>query len=74
MAGQDFDWNDKDSVIIRAVGAVAVYLNQNDDVVIRQQQDWNSDEDSLVIVPRAQLRPLIEALQAELEDGVQNKR
>lgn len=48
----EFDWSCSESVIFHSHAAVAVYLNADGDLVIRQKQDEYEDEDSVVIVPR----------------------
>lgn len=45
----DFDWLTDDSVILEPRRALAVYLNQKGEVVLRQQADWPSDEDDIWI-------------------------
>ncbi|MCG8275385.1 hypothetical protein [Stenotrophomonas sp. NLF4-10] len=68
--GVRFDWSaDTDSVVFPTVRAVAVYVNTNDDVVIRQEAHALEREDTLVIVPRVHVPALIAALQAAVEDG-----
>lgn len=68
--GARFDWTgDRDAVVFPTVRAVAVYVNTNDDVVIRQEAHAFEREDTLVFVPRAHVPALIAALQAVMEDG-----
>ncbi|MDR9850773.1 hypothetical protein [Herbaspirillum huttiense] len=45
-----FDWNDKDTVVVQRVDAIAVYQNEKGDLVIRQQ-DSMSDHDHYIIIP-----------------------
>ena len=59
----EFSWNDTDSVIIKEVSATAVYLNPNNDVVIRQQNPTQSD-DAFIIIPKQCVKPLITRLKA----------
>lgn len=47
----DFDWSHSESVVFRSYAAVAVYQNEDGDLVIRQKQDGYDDEDSVVIIP-----------------------
>lgn len=46
-----FPWDDP-SVIVQAVQATAVYVDEHDNVVIRQQGAWNDEGDHLIILPR----------------------
>ena len=57
-----FDWTDADDVIIPAVSAVAVYLNVDNDIVIRQNPYPWQDEDALIIIPKTHIRRLIDKL------------
>lgn len=61
MGSNDFDWCDKSYVAIPNVSAIAVYQNDNDEVVIRQQN--MIDEDSVIVLPKEQLYSLIKALE-----------
>lgn len=47
----DFDWLTDDSVILEPRRALAVYVNQRGEVVLRQQRDWDEDDDSFVYFP-----------------------
>ena len=47
---RDFDWNDTDSVVLRAYGSIAVYENPQGDIVVRQR-DALGDEDQFVVIP-----------------------
>ena len=57
------DWNDSASVLIQPVEAVAVYINPNNDVVLRQQNAL-LDDDSVVIIPKQHINLLISRLMA----------
>lgn len=48
---RDFDWNDSDSVVLRAYGSIAVHENLCGDVVIRQERDALEEDDHFVVVP-----------------------
>ncbi len=67
MAEERFDWDDNDTLVIRTVKAVAVYRNQFNEIVIRQENADPHDEDYFVHVPQSELRKLIAALQKQLE-------
>jgi hypothetical protein len=56
----EYDWeNSTDDLVFPAMAAVAVYLNVDGDLVIRQQRDQYEDEDSVVIIPRDRVPALI---------------
>ena len=52
----EFDWNptnDTDhSIVVRHQPAIAVYLNPHDEVVIRQQDQYDESDDQFVFVTR----------------------
>lgn len=56
-----FDWNVDDDIVIKQVDAIAVYINKNRDVVIRQQHPYG-DDDGLVIIPPDRVGTLVDAL------------
>lgn len=62
--GSDWNWNDKESTVIPAVQAVAVYTNPSGDIVIRQQ-DHYGDDDAVIVIPRSQAAQLAKALRDE---------
>lgn len=57
-----FDWSTSDDVIIRSYGNIAVYLNDVDDIVIRQRDTLN--EEQFVIIPRGELIKFLAKLQS----------
>lgn len=57
-----FDWLKNDSVVISRVDAIAAYLNQDGDVVIRQQ-DPLGDDDAVIVLPKNRVADLVLALQ-----------
>jgi hypothetical protein len=61
---EQFSWNalDESERVVDSVRAVAVYRNPKGDVVIRQERDWNEEEDSFIFLPI----PAAEALLAKL--------
>ena len=61
---KDFDWNsdeDGDSVVFPTNQGLAVYANPKGSIVLRQQ-GYMGEDDSIIIVPRAQLDAVISAL------------
>jgi len=65
MNEERYDWTSENpSVVIQRQDAVAVYLNPDNDIVIRRQADWpDEDDDAFVVIPRAAARRFIEALE-----------
>jgi len=66
---QDWDWSLKESagdIVVPSVDAIAVYQNQQQDVVIRQQNSLGED-DHVIIIPKSNVRAVIKALQASLK-------
>lgn len=62
----EFSWRDTESVVVRAVNAIAVYRNPDGDVVIRQEAAIFGDDDPFIVVPENALPRLIEALKEQL--------
>lgn len=62
MIADRFSWLSDESVVIQRVDAIAVYTNERNEVVIRQENQVG-DDDAIVIVPIRCVRDLIEALQ-----------
>ena len=62
----EFKWSESyDCIVFPTVQGVAVYRIDDDSVVIRQEGE-PGDDDSFVIVPRKNLKSLIDALESEL--------
>lgn len=59
---REFNWNSDDSVVIPTTKGIAVYVNKNGDIVIRQQASDYGEDDSVVIVPLIHLSALIDDL------------
>jgi hypothetical protein len=56
-----FPWNDPRSVIVKQVDAIAVYRNEDGDIVIRQHRPM-AGEDPCIVVPAEEAGKLIEAI------------
>ena len=65
MSDEKFNWSGEDpEVVIARQDAVAVYLNPDNDIVIRRQADWpDEDEDAFIVIPRSAARRFIEAIE-----------
>lgn len=63
------DWNwsgteEKESLVVKSVQAIAVYSNASGEIVIRQQSALG-DEDSFIIIPRTNAAALVKAIKDE---------
>lgn len=61
---KDFDWysaDTKDDIVVPSVQAIAVYLNSNSDICIRQQDSMDG-EDAVIVIPRSQAKALAKAI------------
>jgi hypothetical protein len=73
MANDEFDWGDKESVVVKSQDAIAVYANPDGDIVIRRQQSWQDNEDVWIVVSRGQVRRVIEALEKVLRETTEDR-
>jgi hypothetical protein len=62
----DFDWSDRDALVIRHQNAIAVYRNNDNHIVIRCQKDWDEEEDAFIVIDRKYAREVIDAIVREL--------
>ncbi len=62
--GDDFNWNEPNSVIVRHQPAIAVYLNDDDEVVIRQQGHYGPDEDQWIYIAKENVQKVVQAILA----------
>ena len=65
---EEWKWHDddaKESVVIEAVRAIAVYTNPRGDIVIRQESTDHGDDDGVVVIPRASVGAILKAVKAE---------
>jgi hypothetical protein len=60
--GDDFDWAHDDSVVLRHQPGVAVYINQRDDLVIRQEGQYHPDEDVFIYISPNNIQDFIDKL------------
>ena len=66
--GTGFDWTNNHAVAVDQQDAIAVYSNDNGEVVIRRQKDWNENEDSVIVVAPAYVRQFIEAIERTFKE------
>jgi hypothetical protein len=64
----DFDWSDRDCVVVKSQDAVAVYANNDGDLVIRRERSWNEEDDTLIVISRQHVRRIIEAMERVLKE------
>lgn len=57
----DWQWDSED-VIVQHVGAIAVYLNPKDHIVIRQESLISGEKDDFVIFPPEHARTVAKAI------------
>lgn len=72
----DFDWSpeDEEDIVLAGQRRTAIYRNTWDQVCIRQERDWNEDDDPYLLFDVKNVPVLIERLAAELPDGHPIKR
>ena len=77
MTNNDFSWKEAEAegdVVVRSVQAIAVYINGNNDVVIRQQKgEHEHDQDSFVVLPKDRISALITQLKKVSKGEVKNE-
>lgn len=56
-----FTW-DHPAVVVQAVAATAVYVDEHGNVVIRQQAAWDEESDHLIILPRREAEKVAAAI------------
>jgi hypothetical protein len=71
----EFDWNpskdDEHSIVVRHQPAIAVYLNPHDEVVIRQQDQYDESDDHFVFITKDNLLKVVERMLALAEAEIQ---
>jgi hypothetical protein len=63
-------WRDNPEVVLPEQLAIAVYTNQNADIVVRQERAWDEDSDVFVIIAKENVRRVAEALLAEIGEDL----
>lgn len=66
----DWDWNSasaRESLVLPRVDALAIYANNNGEIVLRQQ-GMDGQEDSIIIIPKSQAQEVIDAMSTMLGD------
>ncbi|MGZ8154459.1 MAG: hypothetical protein ACXWUH_12710 [Burkholderiales bacterium] len=62
----EFDWSDPKRIVIKRVDAIAVYKNEDGDIVIRQERAM-VQVDAVVTIPVQHAYSVIEAIQRQLK-------
>lgn len=57
-----FDWFTDDSVLLKRQPATAVYFNPAGDLVIRQEAEWNEEQDTFVFISKPYLMEFLDKL------------
>jgi hypothetical protein len=73
----DFDWQklSGDERVVNEARETAVYLNPQNDVVIRQRANWpDENEDPFLVIPLYRVQALIDRLDALLLEAHRNER
>jgi hypothetical protein len=63
----EFSWSNPKSVVIKRVDAIAVYKNNEGNLVIRQQARTPEQGDAVLVVPIEKAWSIIEALTREVK-------
>jgi hypothetical protein len=58
----DFDWYRDESIVVKEQFPIAVYVNADGYVVIRQRGDEFNDEDALIAITPDNIRNLVDRL------------
>lgn len=66
---RDFDWSERDAVVVWEQPRTAVYTNPHDQVVIRQMTTIWDEEDPYLYFSRENVPALIAALQRVLDEA-----
>ena len=59
-----FDWYDNPDIVQFEVPSVAIYTNTVGNIVIRQRQEWDQDDDTFVFIAPANARRVAAAIMA----------
>ena len=57
-----FDWSDDDCVVLQDQARTAVYLGQSGHLVIRQERQWDQDDDTYVLIAPHNIADFIDRL------------
>jgi hypothetical protein len=58
-----FDWHDDADILLKRQDAIALYTNNDNDIVIRRERQWDEEDDVHIVIPRSAVRRMIERLE-----------
>ena len=59
----DFEWRaENEDVVQHSVQGVAAYINQYGNITLRQERNWDEDQDTIVVLTLESARRLAEKL------------
>jgi hypothetical protein len=58
----DFDWCRDPSIVLREQRATAIYRNNSNSIVIRQERTWDEESDPFMVITEENLVTFMEAL------------
>ena len=61
-APDDFNWHTDKTVAVRSQAALAVYANNDDEVIVREQAQYPDDEDCFVVINREHIPTIVRHL------------
>lgn len=71
MSQLEFSWrDDADAVVVRRQEPIAIYLNSDGAVVIRQEDQWN-DDDPIIVVQCSNAQAVADALLAAARQAME---
>jgi len=59
---KDFDWEKDPSIFLQRQPATAMYANSRNCLVLRQERDWNEEQDHFVIISADQRQQFLDSL------------
>jgi hypothetical protein len=58
----EFDWSSDDSIVLHHQPAVAVYINEAGGLTIRQERNWDEDQDTIIAIAPESVSEFIDKL------------
>jgi hypothetical protein len=62
---EQFDWSERRSVVVKRVDPIAIYIDNEGDIIIRQQHA-HSPVDSVITIPAVHAQSVIDGLQRHI--------
>ena len=57
-----FDWWKDDSIVVERQMSIAIYFNSRGHLVVRQEAEWNEDEDTFIYIAPQNIAAFIDRL------------